>query len=283
MKRVFAAFRDLGQEDFRALASVEAGLRRREFVPKEDLLKYLRSDLPDLDYRLARLDRLSMIQSRGTPYKGYRLLPRAYDFLALNVLVQRERIESIGDKIAVGKESEIYEALGTGGQRFVIKFHRLGMTSFHRAANVRGYIGDRRHISWIYAARLAAEREYEALTRLAGQVPVPKPIDHNRNAVLMERFDGAELAQSEVARPHKLLEAILSSARRSREIGIIHGDLSEYNVLVNEDGFVVIDWPQWVDASHPQAEALFQRDLSNILKFFEKKYGIRARATKWGA
>ncbi len=277
MKRIFAAFKDLEEEDFRALASVEAGLRRREYVPKEDLLKYLKSDLPDLDYRLARLDRLALIQSQGTPYKGYRLLARAYDFLALHVLVRRERIESIGDKIAVGKESEIYEALGADGLRLVVKLHRLGMTSFHRAARLRGYLGDRHHVSWIYAARLAAEREYRALTKLKDHVPVPKPIDQNRNAVLMERFDGAELTESEVARPQELLEAILSCVHRSQEVGIIHGDLSEYNVLVNEDGFVIIDWPQWVDASHPQAKALLQRDISNILNFFKKRYGTEAK------
>lgn len=273
MKRIFAAFKDLEEEDFRALTSVEAGLRRREYVPKEDLLRYLKSNLPDLDYRLARLDRLAMIQSQGKPYKGYRLLPRAYDFLALNVLVQREKVESIGDKIAVGKESEIYEALGPDGLQLVVKLHRLGMTSFHRAARLRGYLGDRRHVSWIYAARLAAEREYRALTRLTGHVPVPKPVDQNRNAVLMERFDGAELAESDLARPQEFLEAILSCVHTSREIGIIHGDLSEYNVLVNDDGFVIIDWPQWVDASHPQAEVLLQRDLFNIHNFFKKRYG----------
>ena len=276
MKRIFAAFKNLEEKDFRALASVEAGLRRREFVPKEDLLKYLKSDLPDLDYRLARLDRLTLIQSQGRPYKGYRLLPRAYDFLALHVLVERGRIESIGDKIAVGKESEIYEALGPDGHQLVAKLHRLGMTSFHRAARLRGYLGDRRHVSWIYAARLAAESEYRALVRLDGHIPVPKPIDQNRNAVLMERFDGAELAEYKVSRPHELLEAIVTCVHRSREIGIIHADLSEYNVLVNEEGFVIIDWPQWIDASHPQAEVLLQRDLSNILNFFKKKYGTEA-------
>jgi RIO kinase 2 len=56
--------------------------------------------------------------------------------------------------------------------------------------------------------------------------------------------------------------------------GVVHGDLSEYNVLVVEDTPVLFDWPQWVSSSHPSALYYLKRDLLNILKFFKRKYSL---------
>ncbi len=275
MKRAFSAFRDLQEDDFRVLAAIEAGQRKRQFVPKDELLAFARLDLPDLDYRLKRLDSLRMIQSVGRPYKGYRIFPRGYDFLALRALVRRGRLDSIGDLLAVGKESEVYEALGEGGRQVVLKLHRLGMTSFHQTSRLRGYLGPRRHFSWIYAARLAAEREFQAMRRLSRCVKVPEPLDQNRNAVLMSRFDGLRLSDLEVNDPQAMLESILRDVTEARSMGVIHGDLSEFNVLTEGDTHVIIDWPQWVESTHPQAGEIMGRDLANLLNFFQKRYALR--------
>jgi len=56
---------------------------------------------------------------------------------------------------------------------------------------------------------------------------------------------------------------------------LVHGDLSEYNILISESGrFAFIDWPQSVSADDPRADHLLARDVSNILRFFDKKYRV---------
>ncbi|RLI25579.1 serine/threonine protein kinase, partial [Candidatus Bathyarchaeota archaeon] len=60
------------------------------------------------------------------------------------------------------------------------------------------------------------------------------------------------------------------------EAGLIHGDLSEYNIVVKEDGdFLIIDWPQFVKRGEPGFEFYLRRDLRNLLNFFRKKFGLK--------
>jgi RIO kinase 2 len=58
------------------------------------------------------------------------------------------------------------------------------------------------------------------------------------------------------------------------QLGIIHGDLSEFNIFVNPHGCELIDLPQYVTFSHPNANELLYRDVDNVLTFFKKKYRI---------
>ena len=274
MKQIFSAFKDLEDEDFRILAVIEAGLRHRRYVPKEEILAHSKMDLADLTYYLRRADRLRLVERCGQPYEGYRLLPKGYDFLALNALTRRNRVDAIGDRIAVGKESEVYEAVEEGGGSIVIKFHRLGMTSFHRVKSLRSYLAGKRHHSWIYASRLAAKREFEVLQLLRDIVPVPIPIDLNRNAVVMQQIHGCELVDAELRDPESIRDRLLNYIDRMFEAGVVHGDLSEFNVLFDGEELTVIDWPQWVETSHPQAKILLKRDRDNVIRFFGKRYGL---------
>ncbi|MEM3134644.1 MAG: RIO1 family regulatory kinase/ATPase, partial [Candidatus Bathyarchaeia archaeon] len=81
---------------------------------------------------------------------------------------------------------------------------------------------------------------------------------------------------TELPSPEEILDEILENVRRAYiGAGVIHGDLSEFNVIINPDWHIlIIDWPQYVRVSHPNAEMLLKRDLSNILKFFRRKYGL---------
>jgi RIO kinase 2 len=63
-------------------------------------------------------------------------------------------------------------------------------------------------------------------------------------------------------------------------LGIDHADLSEFNVMVTGDGIRIIDWPQAVETSHPNAAELLKRDLSNILEFFARRYRIESDLDK---
>ena len=64
--------------------------------------------------------------------------------------------------------------------------------------------------------------------------------------------------------------------------GVVHGDLSEYNVLVGEDGPVIIDLPQAVDAAgNNSAEAMLERDVNNLTAYFGR-FAPELRTTDYG-
>ena len=120
--------------------------------------------------------------------------------------------------------------------------------------------------------------EVDALYRLAAAgVRVPKPYNFHEGVLLMELLtDSAGNAAprlndlalgAEVARDyHRIL---IAQVVRMLCAGIIHGDLSEYNVLVDSHGPVIIDLPQAINASaNNQARQLLLRDVQNLAAYF---------------
>ncbi|MFQ5920869.1 MAG: serine/threonine-protein kinase RIO2, partial [Nitrososphaerales archaeon] len=106
-------------------------------------------------------------------------------------------------------------------------------------------------------------------------VKVPQPIALAKHSITMERVEGPRLIHCEAFRdPRAILETLLENVRLAYRAGIISADLSEYNVLYDGSEVWIIDWPQSVGRKHPNASALLKRDLSNLLKFFERKYGL---------
>lgn len=172
----------------------------------------------------------------------------------------------------------------TSGETAVIKLHRHGRTSFRSVRRTRGYIAERRHTSWLYISRLAATREYSGLQKLYPVgVSVPKPIAQNRHAIVMSAIEGDLLSDCSVfSKPLKILNSIIQNVRKSYvKAHMIHADLSEYNVLVTPKlKILIIDWPQWISSSHPNWHFYLERDLKNILYFFERKFGVKQDLSK---
>ncbi|MDD1715928.1 MAG: serine/threonine protein phosphatase, partial [Methanolinea sp.] len=75
--------------------------------------------------------------------------------------------------------------------------------------------------------------------------------------------------------PAGIFEEIARNIRAAYEEGVIHADLSEFNVMLDGDRVVLIDWPQWVSPDHPNAMEILARDLENITKYFQRKYSLR--------
>ena len=271
-------FRQLEPEDIKVLATIEVDLSRHRFVPKEDILKLSGLAEKEVEYRLERLNSLGLIYRWVGPYVGYMLSTAGYDCLALNALVKAGILGSLGKPLGVGKESDVYDALTQNGERVAVKFHRLGRVSFRQTRRLRGYLLNRRHASWLYQSRLAAEREMKALKLVYPcDVSVPKPIAHNRHVVVMGMIEGECLFRlTEISDPEKILDEILENVKRAYvKARVIHGDLSEFNVVLTLDNRVlIIDWPQFVRTDHPNADFLLRRDVWNILNFFRRKFKI---------
>jgi RIO kinase 2 len=266
-------FRTLENEDLRILQVIEAAMSKHEFVPKEVIAKFAKFNLEETTFRLKHLHKLRLIRHMREPYAGYTLNYAGYDCLAINALVKAGVLEAFGKPLGVGKEADVYDALNPKGERIAIKFHRLGRISFRQTRRKRGYTTER--ASWLYQSRLAAEREFQALKLVYPHgVAVPKPIAQNRHVIAMGMIEGAELAEwREIPKPEKVLKEILFNIRKAYlKAGVIHADLSEYNVILKPDMHIlIIDWPQYVMKDHPNAQQLLTRDVKNILLFFKRK------------
>jgi RIO kinase 2 len=261
--------------DLRVLQAIELGMVQHEYVPFEEIVKYSGLHDSELEYRLGNLDVLELIYRQREPYLGYIMNYTAYDCLALNALVKSNTLEALGPSVGIGKEADVYEALTPDDVRVAVKFHRLGRTSFRDTRRKRDYVADRRHISWLYQSRLAAENEYKALQMMHGAgVSVPQPYDQNRHAIVMEYLDAVQLSEVvEIDEPDELLMDILVNVGLAYRVGLIHADLSEFNVMVNREGRIwIIDWPQYTAMDHPNADEILARDVSNIVYYFRRKY-----------
>ena len=133
--------------------------------------------------------------------------------------------------------------------------------------------------------------EVDTLYRLAAAgVRVPRPYVYHEGVVVMELVTDAEGHAAPRLNDLELPEetALAYHGTLIREVvrmlcaGIIHGDLSEYNVLVGADGPVIIDLPQAVDAAgNNNAAAMLKRDVANITGYFSR-YAPALAATRYG-
>jgi RIO kinase 2 len=275
-------FRQLEIEDFRILQVIETGMSRSEYVPKEQIAKYSELPMDRVSFTLSKLDKLGLIYGMKGAYVGYTLNYAGYDCLAINAFVKAGLIDAFGKSLGVGKESDVYEALTPKGAQVAVKFQRLGRTSFRQTRRKRGYTAE--HAGWLFQSRLAAEREFQALKLVYGMgVSVPEPLSQNRHAIVMAIIDGAELANwRELENPKKVLREILRNVRKTYvKACVVHGDLSEYNILLKSDMHVqIIDWPQYVRTDHPNALELLERDVRNVLVFFNRRFRVKTASEK---
>jgi RIO kinase 2 len=226
-------------------------------------------------FALARLNKSKLVVRHSA---NYVITTSGLDALALKDYANRNLLTALGAIIAKGKESDVYEAFTEKGDLRALKVFRLGRISFRDVARKRAANYGVR--SWLTKNYDAAQREFNALKKLeAFRVFTPKPSAHNRHTVLLEEVRGVRLSyRPPLADPEQTLKDILSGIRTAYvEAGIINGDLSEYNILSDGTDFWIIDWPQSVSSEHPNAAKLLERDVTGLIKFYRRAYGIVAR------
>ena len=275
-------FRKLDVEDLRFLQVIEAGMSKREFVPKEQIAKFSKLPMDRVDFSLRKISKLNAIYRMKGAYVGYTLNYTGYDCLAINAFVKAGVLEAFGKPLGVGKEADVFDALDPKGVRVAVKFHRLGRISFRQIRRKRGYMKE--HASWLFQSRLAAEKEFKALKLVyAHGIAVPEPICQNRHAIVMGVIEGGELARwKEVDDAAAVLNEILGNVKKTYlEAHIVHADLSEYNIILKPDMHIlIIDWPQFVTLDHPNTEDLLRRDIKNVLDFFARKFMLEVDLNK---
>jgi len=269
---------ELGKQDFRILQSIEVGMRTAEYVSLDTIVVFSKLTLDTIVNHIDSLHHNDLIYRWKGHFTGYQLTHHGYDVLAFRALSERNSIVAIGRELGKGKESDVFLAFSEKQKDLVAKIHRVGRPSFKRSKKLRGYVGKRGHINWLYKSRLSAEREFEGL-KIAqkAKAKTPIPIDANRHVVIMQFFEGTELVNYiNLKRPLKMFNGIISEINNLfLKGGIIHGDISEYNIIITpKQDFLIIDFPQYETASHPNARELLFRDINNISKYFKRKFKV---------
>ena len=199
-------------------------------------------------------------------------------FAAIYKLVQDGHVEAFGGPISTGKEANVYEALGSDGD-IAVKIYRINASDFQ---HMREYLdGDPRFegigndkskivLAW-------TRKEFANLERArAAGVRVPKPIAVERNVLVMELVGLVEerarrLAEVTVENPQTAYEVVREYMRRLHGAGLVHGDLSEYNLIIHDGELVVIDLGQAVTVHHRNADDFLRRDCRNVATFFTRQ------------
>jgi RIO kinase 1 len=127
------------------------------------------------------------------------------------------------------------------------------------------------------------EYEYQTMKRLheAG-VAVPEPYQNSEHALLMEYLGDVvnaaptlHLITLEQSEAYSLFEGLIRDVETMLMQGVVHGDLSAYNVMYWEGEIKIIDFPQMVDPeSNPDARTLFGRDVERLCQYFAR-FGVR--------
>jgi len=265
--------------------AIEIGMKRSEYVTINNIKFYSRYKMEETLFRLNKVHKLDLIIRNTSKYEiAYNLNSKAYDLLALHTLVEKNVISQLGPLIGKGKESDVYSCMDDNGKIYALKFYRMGRTSFRNIKMYRDIIGDRGHLSWLYVNRLAAKKEFDALTKIFKlKLNTPKPIAYNRHVIVMSYLRGKELVYyKRIKNPLKIFRRIIKQIKIIyQKEHMIHGDLGEFNIVLSERGnILIIDWLQWVPSDHPNANTLLKRDIINICNFFQKKFNIESNVNE---
>ncbi len=213
----------------------------------------------------------------------YEVLEEVFDrstLMTVYHLMNKGIIDEIHGSVKAGKESKLYWGKDKNGNSLAIKIFLTVSAEFKKGMLV--YIqGDPRFTrvrrdtrSLIY---LWAQKEFKNLhSAFEAGVSVPKPIAVRRNVLVMEFIgeDGTSaplLREIPLKNPDKTYRQILANVKRLyRKAGLVHADLSEYNIMIWKGKPVLFDVSQAVSREHPMASKFLHRDLGNINHYFKR-------------
>ncbi|MGZ8158093.1 MAG: PA4780 family RIO1-like protein kinase [Methylobacter sp.] len=208
---------------------------------------------------------------------------------SIEPLVRDGLVDEVIRPLKSGKEAAVYVVLSEGEIRCAKVYKEVTKRGFHKQAEYqegRKVRNSRQARAMEKNTRFGRKQqeevwqnaEVDALYRLAAAgVRVPKPYNFVEGVLLMElvtdehgsaapRLNDLELSREQALEYHGLL---IKEVVRMLCAGLVHGDLSEYNILVDANGPVIIDLPQAVDAAaNNNAARMLERDVDNLADYF---------------
>ena len=209
----------------------------------------------------------------------------------LQPLIEEGLIDSVQRQLMSGKEATVYVVQCAGEPCCAKVYKEATERSFRQAVDYT----ENRKVKNSRTARAMAKgtrfgrqaqeanwqsAEVDALYRLAAAgVRVPRPHNFYEGVLLMDlvvdeagqaapRLTDVAFTPDEARAHHSML---LNEVVRMLWVGVVHGDLSEFNILLGAEGPVIIDLPQAVDAAgNNHAERMLLRDVGNLRDFFAR-------------
>ncbi len=258
----------LGKNSWKILDAIFRNLWNYKYVPLNVISNFSRVNEEKTRRILKSLGDDGIVINKQTEYEGATLTFSGLSLYSLHLLVESGHVKAIGKKMGEGKESLVYNCISKQGEA-VIKFHRLGYQSFKKVVEKRDY----GNLNFLVLSIRSAKREFSALKKLHG-LAVPEAYSWEGNAVLMQLIDADEMVKVKLRNPEDVFEAIIDEVAKFYRRGVIHGDLSPFNILVSEEGFWIIDFPQSLEVGEDNWMEILRRDLENLLKYFGRAYGI---------
>jgi RIO kinase 1 len=221
----------------------------------------------------------------------------------LQSLIDEGLIDSVQRQLMSGKEAMVFVVRCGGETRCAKVYKEATHRSFRQAVDYtenRKVKNTRQARAMAKGTRFGRESqeaawqsaEVDALYRLAAAgVRVPKPLNFHDGVLLMElvtdadgsaapRLNDVQFTQEQARAHHATL---IKEVVRMLCAGVVHGDLSEFNILLAADGPVIIDLPQAIDAAgNNHAQRMLLRDVENLRNFFGQ-FAPELLATQFGA
>jgi RIO kinase 1 len=213
----------------------------------------------------------------------YEVLEEVFDRSTLMVIYEfmnRGVIDEIHGVVKAGKESRVYWGKNKEGKELAIKIYLVVSSEFRKGLlkyiegdpRFQGVRHDTRSLIFAWAQK--EFKNLELATR--AKVRVPRPIAVKNNVLIMEFIgengEGApSLKEKTPKNPAKVYETLMTYLERLyRKAELVHGDLSEYNIMTWRGRTVLFDVAQAVPLVHPMAGYLLRRDLTNLNKYFNR-------------
>ncbi len=204
--------------------------------------------------------------------------------LTIYDLMNTHQISEMGGVISAGKESRVYYAIGGDGAELAVKIYLITSAEFKRN-RLQYVVGDPRFkripTDFRKFTYIWARREYANLEEAHRHgIPVPKPRFYRENILGMAflgenglRYPSLEETKLELGDYEELSHAVMEIVGRLyRNVGMVHGDLSQFNILIGPDlKPYIIDMAQAVLKTHPLAEQFLKHAISVLVDFFRKR------------
>ncbi|KAL8030838.1 hypothetical protein ABFX02_14G312400 [Erythranthe guttata] len=208
--------------------------------------------------------------------------------MVLFKMLNRGVFNDINGCISTGKEANVYHATKTDGQELAIKIYKTSVLVFKdRDRYVQGDYRFRYGYCKHNPRKMVktwAEKEMRNLMRLkAAGIRCPAPLMLRLHVLVMEfigkegwaapRLKDADLSHDKLRESY--VEIIMVMRTLYQKCKLVHGDLSEYNILYYEGHLYIIDVSQTVDLDHPHALDFLREDCLHVSDFFRKN-GVAA-------
>jgi RIO kinase 1 len=214
-----------------------------------------------------------------------RVFAKVFDFHTIqtvHALATKKYFDEVEFVISSGKEAVVFRARDSKNNYRAVKIYKISTSNFkHMNDYIEGdlrFKNIRKTKKDIVFAWTKKEFKNLERARKAG-VRVPVPLTFLNNVLVME-FIGKngipapllkDVKIEGINEVKKIVSKMIEWVALLYNAGLVHADLSEYNVLVNGEELVLIDNGQAVLLSHPRAKEFFERDVKNIANFAIKK------------